>query len=124
MGKLKKAIIKLNPRLLFKRNSIEEKQKTTTKTETISNENKTAETEIVTEVVAASAVDTTKIEEKMSNLNTNSEAHSTPEIIEDRHQPPEDDTVPDIDDLSEDHEDATAIVDNDFDEDEDENNDL
>merc|ERR550534_2302665 len=71
-------------------NSIEENQKTTTKTETISNEkNKTAETEIVTEVVAASAVvDTTKIEEKMSNLNTNSEAHSTPEIIEDRHQPP------------------------------------
>ena len=59
-------------------NSIEEKQKTTTKTETISNENKTAETEIVTEVVAASAVvDTTKIEEKMSNLNTNSEAHSS-----------------------------------------------
>merc|ERR1711971_1328385 len=59
-------------------NSIEENQKTTTKTETISNEkNKTAETEIVTEVVAASAVvDTTKIEEKMSNLNTNSEAHS------------------------------------------------
>lgn len=107
-------------------NSIEENQKTTTKTETISNEkNKTAETEIVTEVVTASAVvDTTKIEEKMSNLNTNSEAHSTPEIIEDRHQPPEDDTVPDIDDLSEDHEDATAIVDNDFDEDDDENNDL
>ena len=60
-------------------NSIEENQKTTTKTETISNEkNKTAETEIVTEVVAASAVvDTTKIEEKMSNLNTNSEAHSS-----------------------------------------------
>ena len=57
-------------------NSIEENQKTTTKTETISNENKTAE--IVTEVVAASAVvDTTKIEEKMSNLNTNSEAHSS-----------------------------------------------
>merc|ERR1712166_1013746 len=108
-------------------NSIEENQKTktTTKTETISNENNTAETEIVTEVVAVSAVvDTTKIEEKMSNLNTNSEAHSTPEIIEDRHQPPEDDTVPDIDDLSEDHEDATAIVDNDFDEDDDENNDL
>ena len=60
-------------------NSIEENQKTTTKTETISNEkNKTAETEIVTELVAASAVvDTTKIEEKMSNLNTNSEAHSS-----------------------------------------------
>ena len=59
-------------------NSIEENQKTTTKTETISNENKTAEAELVTEVVAASAVvDTTKIEEKMSNLNTNSEAHSS-----------------------------------------------
>ena len=55
-------------------NSIEENQKTTTKTETISNENKTAETEIVT---ASAVVDTTKIEEKMSNLNTNSEAHSS-----------------------------------------------
>merc|ERR1712166_574744 len=59
-----------------------------------------------------------------TKTETNSKAHSTPEIIEDRHQPPEDDTVPDIDDLSEDHEDATAIVDNDFDEDDDENNDL
>ena len=55
-------------------NSIEENQKTTTKTETISNENKIAETEIVT---ASAVVDTTKIEEKMSNLNTNSEAHSS-----------------------------------------------
>ena len=53
-------------------NSIEENQR---KTETIYNENKTAEKEIVTEVVAA--VDTTKIEEKMSNLNTKSEAHSS-----------------------------------------------
>ena len=57
---------------LPKENSIEENQR---KTETICNENKTAEKEIVTEVVAA--VDTTKIEEKMSNLNTKSEAHSS-----------------------------------------------
>jgi len=70
-----------------------------------------------------------EIEEKMSNLNTN-QAVASPDTtegnlnIEDRPQPPEDDTVPDVDDLEsdEDHENATAIVDND--DEDDENDDL
>ena len=76
---------------------------------------------------------TQEIEEKMSNLNTKNEttsvAPATPSEnqmgvatdIEDRPQPPEFDTVPDVDDLESDdeHENATAIVDND-----DENDDL
>jgi len=66
-----------------------------------------------------------EIEEKMSNLNTNQAASPEGNLnIEDRPQPPEDDTVPDVDDLEsdEDHENATAIVDND--DEDDENDDL
>ena len=76
---------------------------------------------------------TQEIEEKMSNLNTKKEtsAAATPSEnmgvatdIEDRPQPPEFDTVPDVDDLESDdeHENATAIVDND--DEDDENDDL
>ena len=78
---------------------------------------------------------TQEIEEKMSNLNTKNETSAsaaTPSEknmgvatdIEDRPQPPEFDTVPDVDDLESDdeHENATAIVDND--DEDDENDDL
>jgi len=106
----------------------EENIKTTTTEitkETIEKQNKNDSS-----VMIESKEDASKeIVEKMSNLNTKNQADpdDTEEnlnISEDRPQPPEDDTVPDVDDLEsdEEHENAaTAIVDNDED---DENDDL
>merc|ERR1712223_828934 len=77
--------------------------KTTTKTENCIEENNTKTETISNEIVVDATkkeiivektnTTTTKIEEKMSNLNTNSTAAEME--IEDRPQPPEDDTVPD-----------------------------
>merc|ERR1711962_563215 len=102
-----------------------EKEKSNHKTENRIGDPKT---ETIVEQTDKNDSKTQEIEEKMSNLNTKNETTSvaaTPSEnqmgvatdidIEDRPQPPEFDTVPDVDDLESDdeHENATAIVDND-----------
>jgi len=109
---------------------IEEEEKSNHKTENRIGDPKT---ETIVEQTDKNDSKTQEIEEKMSNLNTKNETSAsaaTPSEknmgvatdidIEDRPQPPEFDTVPDVDDLESDdeHENATAIVDNDYEDDE------